>query len=280
MTEKKSPAKKQQTVEVVNYNVHEDITPLLVSLDRLIPLDKNPRKGDVDAIAASYSEFGQVKPIVIRPNDDGTATVVAGNHQTEAARRLGWTHIAAISMQVDDKRALAFALAENRTMELGHTDPVLLHDAIITVIDEFPETFDALGWDNFQLAAMDEQVAYLNEADSTPSGFIPPVMTSYPEDSSAPTTESIKNGSSGGGDAVPIEAPSTMNTHEAVTRGASSVGAAGATAIVQYMLVFDDAAQQRKWYDFLRWLRSDPGTDGETTAERLLHFLDSHANYR
>jgi hypothetical protein len=71
-----------------------------------------------------------------------------------------------------------------------------------------------------------------------------------------------------------------MNTHEAVTRGASSVGAAGATAIVQYMLVFDDAAQQRKWYDFLRWLRSDPGTDGETTAERLLHFLDSHANYR
>ena len=37
--------------------------------------------------------------------------------------------------------------------------------------------------------------------------------------------------------------------------------------------------QQRKWYDFIRWLKTDPGTDGDTTAERVLNFVDAHANY-
>lgn len=256
------------------HKIDPALTSLAVDIDTLVALEGNPRKGDVDAIMASYDEFGQVKPIVIRPNDDGTATVIAGNHQTEAARRLGWTHIAAVPMNTDDKRALAFALAENRTTELGHTDPVLLHDAVISVLDDYIEVFEALGWDEFQLAAMDEQADYLTAVEEAPSGYTAPVMLSQPGDpfptaSVAPSTPESER----------IEAPVGTNTHEAVTRGSLSVGAAGTKAVVQYMLVFDDAEQQRRWYDFLRWLRADAGTEGDTTAERLLYFLDAHADY-
>jgi hypothetical protein len=257
------------------HKIHPSLVDLAISLSQLTPLPNNPRKGDVDAIMASYDEFGQVKPIVIQPHDDGTATVIAGNHQTEAARRLGWTHIAAVPMNTDDKRALAFALAENRTMELGHTDPVLLHDAVISVLDDYIQTFEALGWDDFQLAAMEEQVEHLTDSANEPSGYVPPVMISQPEDvepevSPRPTAPSEPSH---------IDAPVGINSHEAVTRGSSSVGAAGTRAVVQYMLVFEDADQQKRWYDFLRWLRSDAAIEGETTAEKLLYFLDSHADY-
>jgi hypothetical protein len=254
------------------HRIHPSLTSLAVSLENLIPLPNNPRRGDVEAIMASYDEFGQVKPIVVQAHEHGTSTVIAGNHQTEAARRLGWTHIAAVPMDADDKRALAFALAENRTMELGHTDPILLHDAIISVLDEYTETFEALGWDDFQLAALDEQSDYLTEAAASPSGYVPPVLVSQPGDlASTPLP----------GDPQPshIDAPSGTNTHDAITRGSTSVNASGTRAVVQYMLVFDDADQQKQWYDFLRWLRTDAAIEGDTTAERLLWFVGSHADY-
>ena len=78
---------------------------------------------------------------------------------------------------------------------------------------------------------------------------------------------------------VELTAPEGTNTKQAITQGAPSVVANGSKTIVQYTLVFDSAEQQRKWYDFVRWLKTDAGTDGETTAERILNFIDAHANY-
>ena len=68
--------------------INKSLESLLLPIDKLVPLDGNPRRGNVDAIVASYSEFGQVKPIVVRPNKDGTFTVLAGNHQVRAAKEL------------------------------------------------------------------------------------------------------------------------------------------------------------------------------------------------
>jgi hypothetical protein len=55
--------------------------------------------------------------------------------------------------------------------------------------------------------------------------------------------------------------------------------AGGSRAVVQYSLVFDDPTQQRLWYDFMRWLRNDPAQDGDTIAERLMGFLEAHADF-
>ena len=38
--------------------------------------------------------------------------------------------------------------------------------------------------------------------------------------------------------------------------------------IIQYNIVFDDEAQQRRWFDFIRWLR-DQYSNTETVAQRL-----------
>jgi hypothetical protein len=65
-----------------------------------------------------------------------------------------------------------------------------------------------------------------------------------------------------------------------VTQGSTSAGVSGSTkAVVQYSLVFDSPEQQRRWYDFLRWMRSDAGVAGETTAEKLIDFLEQHADF-
>lgn len=99
----------------MKHQVEECLISLLVDVDTLVPLPGNPRRGNVDAIMASYSEFGQLRPIVVKPNGDGTSTVIAGNHQLMAAKRLGWTHMAAVTFEADNSRAIAFALADNRT---------------------------------------------------------------------------------------------------------------------------------------------------------------------
>lgn len=137
--------------------IHESLLSMAFDINLLEPLYSNPRRGDVDAIMASYAEFGQIRPIVVRPNEDGTATVIAGNHQLEAAKRLGWDRIAVVQFDVDDRRAMAFAVADNRTTELGYTEPELLEEVILELADVYPELIDGLGWDEFSTAEIEQR---------------------------------------------------------------------------------------------------------------------------
>ena len=156
--------------------IHESLKSLAVDINSLEQLEGNPRKGDIDAIAASYQEFGQVKPIVARKNDDGTITVIAGNHQLQAAKRLGWEEIACIFLEGDDKRAIAYALADNRTMELGYTDDDLLNNLLSTVSDDYITLWDNLGWDEFEIAAIDERATIREVENSTGGAYIAPTI--------------------------------------------------------------------------------------------------------
>lgn len=106
-----------------------DLQPLAQPIDTLHLLEGNPRRGDVEAVKRSYDRFGQRKPIVARR--DGT--VIAGNHQLLAARALGWTEIAVVYVDDDDLTASAYALADNRTADLGSYDSEALADLIAEV---------------------------------------------------------------------------------------------------------------------------------------------------
>jgi len=260
-------------------NVNEDIQSLLVPVHSLLPLQNNPRKGDVDAIAASYSEFGQVKPIVVRPNGDGTSTVVAGNHQLEAAKRLGWTHIAAVSMSVDDARAIAFALADNRTMELGHTEQDQLFSLLEEIRPEYYELLDGLGWDEFEMAALDETATYAARMGTDiGTGYIPPeiVMPINRGETGETPSDKITAKRDEDGEAR-LTATEKVDISDAVSLGSAAVGLSKTTkAVVQYTLIFDDAEQQKRWYDFIRFLKSSSVYEGETTAQRLMEFISVH----
>ena len=246
----------------MNHKAHESLLDLLVPLDSLQLLENNPRVGNVDAIAASYDEFGQVKPIVIRENADGKATVIAGNHQVQAAKKLGWTHIAAVPLDANDKRAVAFALADNRTMELGPTDHTKAVDMIVEVVDEYDNLMSGLLWDDFEIALYQEQAEGQSDKDGGSSIFIPPEMI----------VEEDEDGERR------IVAGDDVNHEDVVLQG-STVTPQGndPRAVVQYTLVFDNPDQQKRWYQFVRWLRSASAYEGDTTAEKVMAFLDAHS---
>lgn len=264
----------------MKHNVAKDLESLLIPIDDLSPLENNPRRGDVKAIMASYGEFGQVKPIVIRPNDDGTATVIAGNHQVEAAKKLGWTHIAAVSYDVDDSRAIAFALADNRTMELGHTETSALNEVLVDVSDIYPELFEQLGWDEFEIAEMEEMVERKTWADGQTTSYVPPVIQQpinrEVQQANKELSSLVEEDEDG---ELRINAPKNVDHREVATQGSVMTSPGAGTApqvVVQYTIVFDNPQQQKRWYEFIKWLRSDPAVAGDTLAEKLIDFIDQH----
>lgn len=251
--------------------ISEDLLSLALPIENLVPLQNNPRKGNVEAIMASYREFGQMKPIVVRPEKDGTYVVIAGNHQLQAAKNLGWTEIAAVQMNADEERAIAFALADNRTMELGHTDPSMLNDIVIDIWDGYPELFEGLGWDEFELAAIQESQFETEDISPTTSGYIAPVLVAEPVQ---PTNIVIEQSDDG---ERKIVANNDFDHNKVAVSGSTIVSPGSAPqAVVQYTLVFDNPDQQRRWYEFIRWLRNDPAIAGNTTAEKLIDFIDQH----
>ena len=250
-------------------NIHKSLSQLRVPIDSLVALERNPRHGDVDAIVASYYEFGQVKPIVARRNDDGTATVIAGNHQLLAAKKLGWDEIACIFFDGNESRALAFAIADNKTVELGRTDDSILSEILLEISDEFSELFAGLGWDEFDMAAMHEISSIEESTLATSTTFTPPEMIRTTNEAKKSVGDINSDGDLEANDDVPHE--------ELAARGSTvATGSKSANAIVQYTIVFDNIEQQSRWYNFVRWLRNDPGIDGNTTSERLINFIDEH----
>jgi hypothetical protein len=258
----------------MEHNVTEALVDLLVPLDALTPLEHNPRVGNVEAIMASYKEFGQVKPIVIRPNEDGTSTVLAGNHQVEAVKRLGWTHIAAVPIDADDKRAVAFALADNRTMELGYTDPAEASHMIIEIVDEYNDLMESLKWDDFEIAYYEEQARKPDSNDRT-VGFVTPVLREIVGEAAEILAGMVQEGRDG--ERLIIADDSVDHGDVAVQGSTALVPGAAPRAVVQYTIVFDDPDQQKRWYNFIRWLRNNPGYEGATTGEKVLAFIDAHS---
>lgn len=257
----------------MKHKIHESLIGLAMPIDSLDSLRGNPRRGNIEAVAASYDEFEQVKPIVIHKDEDGSSVVIAGNHQLQAAKKLGWTHIAAIELHGDRKKAIAFALADNRTTELGSTDPTLLTNMISEVAEDYSELMDDLGWDMFEMAAINEQVYRIERSQDEEAGYVAPVIVNPFDNSNKIAVEETNEGSR----IVPAQ---EVDSKKLASTGSTLIGASGIkNAIVQYSLVFDNVEQQAKWYTFTRWLKTEPSIDGETTAERLINFIDAHADY-
>jgi DNA modification methylase len=60
--------------------------------------------------------------------------VRAGNGRVEAAKALGWTHIAAVVVDDESADAVAYAIADNRTAELAEWD----NETLATLLDTLP----------------------------------------------------------------------------------------------------------------------------------------------
>ncbi len=102
-------------------HIAEPLRRLAVPVGDLSPDPANARLHDernLEAVAGSLRRFGQQKPIVV----DAKGIVIAGNATLEAARRLGWTHVAAVRTRLAGPDRTAYAIADNRTAELATWD--------------------------------------------------------------------------------------------------------------------------------------------------------------
>jgi DNA modification methylase len=96
---------------------------------------KHPTE-NLEAIRASLRVYGQRKPIVVNRR---TNTVEAGNGTLEAARALGWMHIAAVFVDDDPTTAAGFAIADNRSAELAEWNQEGLDALLRTLRSDDPE---------------------------------------------------------------------------------------------------------------------------------------------
>src|SRR5262249_2615969 len=107
------------------------------SLDDLQLLPGNPRRGDVAAVMRSLERFGQRTPIVV--NLPGMVRL-KGNHTVRAARELAWAELDVVYVELDEVTANAYALADNRTSELGGFD----HDDLVAMLGQVAEADRAM----------------------------------------------------------------------------------------------------------------------------------------
>lgn len=114
--------------------IADGLRHLAVPLDTLTPDAANARRHgprNMEAIKASLARWGQRQPIVVQRKG---MVVRAGNGRLEAAKALGWTHIAAVVVDDDSADAVAFAIADNRTAELAEWDT----ETLATLLDTLP----------------------------------------------------------------------------------------------------------------------------------------------
>jgi DNA modification methylase len=142
--------------------IQKDLLPLACPISKLSLLPGNPRRGDVEAVKASLEKFGQRKPIVVRKSDQ---VVIAGNHTLQAAQALGWSEIAVVWVDDDDTMSKAFALADNRTAELGDYDEEALAALIGEVGALDPELLEATGWDSKSVSELLDRMQTESPAD-------------------------------------------------------------------------------------------------------------------
>jgi site-specific DNA-methyltransferase (adenine-specific) len=157
-------------------HIAPQLQALVVPIDSVELHPRNPRLGDVAAVAASLARFRQVKPIVVQRS---TRYVIAGNHVLRAALSLGWTEIAANVQDLDDADAMALMLADNRTADLGGYDDVLL--AAILAEQQAEDNLAATGYDADAVAALLAQAGIVEERDLDAAPDLPADAELYVE---------------------------------------------------------------------------------------------------
>lgn len=127
-------------LEAVQYNPAE-----------LTTYHRNPRRGNVDAIAESLRVNGQYRAIVVNlgRKTGRPLEVLAGNHTLQAAIQLGWDTITATTVDVNDQEAARIVAADNRTADLGDYDNEELN-ALLRSLDDL----DGTGYTDDDLEAL------------------------------------------------------------------------------------------------------------------------------
>ena len=105
----------------------------------LVPGTYQPRRAFHDAeleeLAESIRQQGLIQPIVVRPRNDGSYEILAGERRWRACQLVGKESIEVIVRDVDDQAALAMSLIENIQRE--NLNPIEEAQGYQRLIDDF-----------------------------------------------------------------------------------------------------------------------------------------------
>lgn len=135
----------------------------------------NARRGDIDLIAESLERLGQYKPIVVCKGDKAPEyadVILAGNHTTMAAQRLGWDTIDAHIIDVDADTAKRIAIVDNK----ANDEATYEVEELVNLLTDLPD-LAGTGFDRDELDELLEALDTIDEpvpdkpADPKPDGF-------------------------------------------------------------------------------------------------------------
>lgn len=117
--------------------------------------ENNNTRPDLDDIIDSLEETGLYKPLVVQKS---SKHICAGNHTYLAARKMGWTEIDVVFVDVDDTGARRILLADNKTAQGAEIDDRLTAELLSKIPDAHVGTGFALDEVNDYLASLTEQI--------------------------------------------------------------------------------------------------------------------------
>lgn len=87
----------------------------IVPIGKIAPNPEQPRVeiGDLIELTDSIKQNGVLEPLLLKPNNDGTWMIIAGERRWRAANLAGLTEVPAIEFDIDDKTIAEIALIEN-----------------------------------------------------------------------------------------------------------------------------------------------------------------------
>lgn len=135
-------------------NINPALRKLVVPIKGLRPDPRNVRVHDdrqIEVMMNSLSTYGQVTPIV-----ENKGIIVKGNATLESAKRLGWTHIAVVSLNLEKKLVDEYKLVDNRSSDLSYFDNALLMPELNTLLSQGTD-LELIGWNEDDLKLINEQ---------------------------------------------------------------------------------------------------------------------------
>jgi len=177
----------------------ESISIEYIPLEEIKKWPANPKRHDFDALGESIERFGFVQPLLL---NEATGMLVAGHGRfEELSRRFDAGEPAPGRIKVlddgqwaipvirgvsfaNEAEAAAFALADNRLVELGGWNEVALA-GVIKEIEAAGASFSGMGWDQGQIEALNAFAGMMSPNFPEP-GAVNPGMPAEPAGKSSP----------------------------------------------------------------------------------------------
>jgi DNA modification methylase len=130
--------------DIINSPIEGTTAAIWVSVDKLVPWVKNPRKNEkaVEHAIASIKEFGWGAPLIARQEN---GEIIGGHTRIKAALKLGIKRVPVRYMTLNEMKAHALAIADNRVGEFSSWDEPLRDEVMLEFKDDAP-IFEATGF--------------------------------------------------------------------------------------------------------------------------------------